>query len=736
MTPADGSDFPQRDRSWSTLHRTRAILLHGGRTLLLFEGAEHALPLSGSLVQGGRILPWRAKCWQAGGGETWCGIAVLDGLPQAGAEIHDPASARAWRFAALPTVDVSPQPLADLVRTSGVDGRDIFNFLTLHLLDAGASAEEARAYEDFARSFFTAAAERDGFIEILGRPECGGLFAQGWSMSLKAGTATLASVAGGLSVREVEVAVFDREDILPPGQGVAFFCRDWRDADLQSVDAVFFERDGRLLRLDVVRGNLLRLEGTPADAHVRHMLDRFEGPESTRRAFRRICRPRFSGENTLAGTSLPIAAAFDSLLQAPDGGLLAVGWLLDPLRRVERVLLKSTGNLYAPLDKAWCLLPRPDLNNGFGQDPRFADLLGPGDVMHGFITHVPAARDKVDGAEVYLELVLDDDSCLFRPLTVAPFTSSERLPQIVGAISPTDPELGRIVEEHLAPFLASVEPASKGGRRGRERRMIPLGSRAAQRPVSAVMPFRRMAELQPILGVLAGSEEARLLELALVTTRATASEHLRALEDAFRFYGLQGGVVVTPDDCTITGQLDAAVAATTGAHVLCWLPSALPKAHGWLGALLGEAERLPAPGLVSPALTYEDDSIYYGGRRLDPAGAEAACALSGYGAEWLPRGAPEMVTSGAAEIALVGRALLERAGGFTGHLFSDSYAHVDLASRLRRLGSGAWCAGAVEFWMLDEVHAAEDPPFARLMKKVDAALLGRRTRHESGGLSA
>ncbi|WP_424931432.1 hypothetical protein [Amaricoccus macauensis] len=739
MRPADGSDFPQTGQSTFTLCDTSAILLHGGRTLLLIESAEQCLPASGTLSQEGNILPWHAKCWQTGGGDAarWCAIAILDALPKNGAELRDPATGWVWTFSEQPSVDVAPQPLADLVRRSGVDCRDVFNFLTRHLLEGRSDSDEARSYQEFARNFFTAAAERDGFLEILAAPECGGLFAQGWSMSLDAGHTTIASVAGGLSVREVDVATFEREDILPPGHGVCFFCKDWKEDDLQAVDAVFFERDGRLLRLDVVKGSLLKLRTEQADAHVRTMLGRIEGPDETCRAFRRICRPRFGGTDTLSQTPLPIAAAFDQLLQAADGSLLAIGWMLDPTHRVERVLLKSTGNLYAPLEQNWCALPRPDLNNGYGADPRFVDLLGPGNTMHGFIVHVPAPRERVDACDLYLELVLDDDSCLFKPLVPTPFNSAERLPQILGAISPKDPELGRIVEDHIAPFLAAVPPASTGRLHGRKARMIPLGGKTEGRPVTAIMPFRTMAELQPILGVLAGSEEARMIEFILVTKRTTASEHLSRLEDAFRFYGLRGGVVVAPDESTVSSQIDMAASVASGARVLCWMPSALPKCHGWLTALMQQADRLPVPGLLSPALTYEDDSIYFGGARLDDAGTETACALTGYGAEWLPRGAPEMVASGAAEIALIDRDLLLRAGGYSGLLFSDAFAHVDLASRLRRLASGAWCAGAVEFWMLDEPQPDDDAAFPSLMRKVDAALLARRRNEpQSGEISA
>ena len=95
---------------------------------------------------------------------------------------------------------------------------------------------------------------------------------------------------------------------------------------------------------------------------------------------------------------MPVAAAFDALLQAPDGALLALGWMLDPLRRVDRVLVKSTGNLYAPIHASWCALPRLDLHQGFGADPRFQGLLDEHDCLHGFIAHAPALRAETEGA--------------------------------------------------------------------------------------------------------------------------------------------------------------------------------------------------------------------------------------------------------------------------------------------------------------------------------------------------
>ena len=80
-------------------------------------------------------------------------------------------------------------------------------------------------------------------------------------MSLPAGVTILADAAEDLVLREVEVAHFDREDILPPARGFCLFGKAWGEDSLATVDAVFFEEGGRLLRLDVVPNSLLLQRG-------------------------------------------------------------------------------------------------------------------------------------------------------------------------------------------------------------------------------------------------------------------------------------------------------------------------------------------------------------------------------------------------------------------------------------------------------------------------------------------
>jgi hypothetical protein len=139
---------------------------------------------------------------------------------------------------------------------------------------------------------------------------------------------------------------------------------------------------------------------------------------------------------------------------------------------------------------------------------------------------------------------------------------------------------------------------------------------------------------------------------------------------------------------------------------------------------MAEADALDGPALVSPTLVYEDGSVHFGGPGQ---GAPGEPSLLGYPAGWLPPGGARAAATGAAEVALVDRALLARAGGLAGRTFGEALAHRDLARRLRAAGGGTFCAGSVEFWMLDD-DAGAHAPREVMADRVDALLLGKDGR--------
>ena len=183
------------------------------------------------------------------------------------------------------------------------------------------------------------------------------------------------------------------------------------------------------------------------------------------------------------------------MLQAPDGD--AAGLRLDA--RPAAPGGAGADQEHAPTStpgstRAWCALPRPDLGAGFAPDPRFAGLHRRAR-RHARLRRARARRapTQTDGAQVYLELVLDDGSCLFRPLAVTPFDSAERLPQVLQALSPpsrSSRASSRSISRRSSP---SVPPRARCARRGaRAGRSRSAAARPA-RDVAAIVPFRSFA---------------------------------------------------------------------------------------------------------------------------------------------------------------------------------------------------------------------------------------------------
>lgn len=714
MSPADGG-FYVTTVEGQTLAPDLAIILPEGRTLLALSHLECELPRHGLCGD----APWRALCWPALDGRA--GLALVEAPLVNIAALRVPGAAH--DIASPRTIDVAPAPLAEFIRRNGLTNRDVLDFL----IDAvgGSSAGNRQVQgRDFVGGFLSLVAEADGYVEILACPDTGGLFAQGWAMSLAAGRNHLARIDGTLELCEADVAVFTRADIPPPGMGFCLFSFAWRNADLDRLDYLVFEKDGTLKRLEIVRETVLKLQDEAATGHVRQMLPRLASDEDVIGSHRRICRPRYRGADTLSSTPLPVAAGFDAVYETPSGGLLAIGWLLDPLSRVERVIIKSKDGLYAPLHDRWLPLARRDLHDGFAHDPRFVRRLDPANDAHGFVAFAPGKpRQATD--DLYVELVLDDGTCLFRPLSVVRLGGRELVPQILAALPLHDPALAVCLEDIVAPFLAELPTRPHRPLIGQ--RPIPLSSEVGE--ITAVIPLDRLDHLQPMMALLAGTTEADRLDLVVVMAQGEAREAAARLKDLFAFYRLKGRLMLVADGASRSTRMDAGLDLAQGSRILLWSASALPSTPGWLGLLEAELEALGRPGLISPTLIYEDGSVFYGG---DGATSGDDAPMLGYPRGWLMRGAPRPMPSCAVQLAFIDREALAKAGGFNGRLYSDALLHRDLSHRLHAHGFGTWASRSVDFWMLDDPAGPSDAAMA-FLERVDSALLDNMAAAATGG---
>lgn len=710
-----------------------ALLVHRRRCVLTLA-AYAPPPESGTLLVDGNRRAWRALSWPAPDHGGYAGVALVDEplfAPATTSWRLEPADAATTYAVVPPTgLDLAPGTLADYVAETGGEPGAVFDLLINAA--AGAGEEIADATIDFAKRFMAATARQDGFIEIVAAPEGGGLFVQGWSMSLAAGDHAVTDLAAQGVAHPLVVARFDRDDILPPGTGFCGFSKDVRAPVLDTMNALFVETTERgLLRFDLTPSAARRLSGDEAVQHIRATLPRLDGPENVWRAFKRICRPRYTGENTLAACERPIALALDTALRAPRGDLFLQGWLLDPGDLVDRVVVKSTAAGYAPLNDRWVRLPRPDLDTAFKDDPRFRGRLGRDDGRHGFAAAVPASALPLDATadpapELYVEIVFKDEACVFMPFAPVPCDDLAALVPSLEHFHEQQPTFEPIVRQHLRPFVDGVPKPGAANVAA-----DPPPASAETRPtVSVLMPLRRATDLPPVLSALSGTPEAAAMELLVVAGGDVAGGLRRKFDRALDFYDLAGRLVEVAEARLETDKLARAARLATGSLLLVWRPTVLPTAPGWLAPLLADYAAVDGPALLSPTLIFEDGSVAYGGDCDGGGGADTVPRFSGYGANWLPDTGPRPVGCGAKDFFLLSRSTLELAGGLQGAMVSDAYAHIDLAQRLAATGGRCFWTGSATLWSLDDGGDDERAGWPAVARHLDAAVLDERARLE------
>ena len=586
-----------------------------------------------------------------------------------------------WRIPNLGRLDLAPQLVAEHVSTTGGDPKQLLDFLRYHLIDDHIAGDEPtpRARE-FLNGYLQAATRRDGFIEIVGRPECGGLLLQGWAFNLAQGEAAAGVLGNDLQMTSCVVATFERADLVAPARGFVAYLKD-ATIPVDGVRHAFLGSGPQLIRLDTVSENRLLLEGLDV-VDISGMLPRLLSDRQTIRRLQRVCRPRYPGHETITALAIPVRAAVDAALLADGAGLFLTGWLLDPETRVERVFVKCGGDLYHRLDLTWVRQPRPDLLRGFAgirHSPAFGCYRA--DLMHGFLAFVPCSQSLQKPDELYLELLLEDGRCGFLPLPIEHARGQRQVSRILATISPDEPELARIVRDHLAPYVEAVGALPKP--RLGAGRSIPLGSEVRDPVVSTIIPLSDdWLAIETLLSHLAADPDFAGVELVLVAGRDRARAISERLSRTMRFYGLCGHLVLSSEDLDLSDAFVLGASRAKGHLLLCVATSVLPKGRDWLLGLVAE-QRASAAGMVCPTLLYEDGSIRYAGR---PLGQSTAGELAGYPASSLAGSRPCTVDHGPPDCFLVECALLLELGGMVAGLLGPELQHLDLARRIQAAG--------------------------------------------------
>ena len=714
-------------------------LLLDSQTMVLLGRSVAPPPAEAEFAGGGTAGRWRANAWPTAdqSGHVFLAALAADGVLRAqaaGATLVD-AAGTSHALGDARRVELDGGLLLDALQEEGVELGRAFEFLR-RALGAVAGGEPSPATLKFLFATLTAISRRDGFLEIIGGAEDGGLLLQGWTVQAMPASLDIGVLADGFENARATIATIERPDLPKSARGLLAWCPRLAYAP-GAVRRVHFRVGDAYLHLDVVENRTL-LETAETLPHLRGMLHELAGEPEALVALKRLCRPRFAGADTVSTLTQPVRAAIDLALYAEGAGVYLTGWVLDPARRVASARVCGADGLAGDVDRDWVRLPRPDVTQGFAKDPLFAERLRASDHRHGFLAFVPLPAPLAADARLWLELALEDDSLAFLPLTLERPEPGAVLARLLGSVNVDDPAIDDIVGRHLGPFAAALGasrklPAAPAAR-------LRFGRPRPAPRLSIVMPVPPgCADFDVNLAQFAGDPDAADAELVVVAAREGSEPLAATLRRSAKFYEVSGALVLSET------RLDAFDAAELGARhaaaetLLFLSPAVLPRERGWLGRLRAAYARLPEPTALSPTLLYEDESIRFAGSPEPPDDASlvALGRFAGYPRHWLARKRAARVWAATMECALMPRGLFLDCGGFARELLGPELKNADFALRLGARGRGAWWVPDVTLFACDDAAAHAVPEYwTRVRTLVDRWAFRRRWRGAAAGDAA
>ncbi|MCC7046229.1 MAG: hypothetical protein IT562_05910 [Alphaproteobacteria bacterium] len=739
----------------ATKGEARAAWLIDEATLLVAGDADGALPEASAVAApaGKAAGTMRSASWADGaaGRAQFVALLAVENIAAIRLEEVELAVEGGARTAlSIRRFTLNPQELVQelaMAPLAALPG--ILDFLGAGLAETSAAeqatAEEGHHADRVIAALLNEISKPDGFAEIFGPAEDGGTVVEGWSFHLRQGIGGLIVETNRPLKRTSAVGVLDRPDLLPNAMGIVAYFRGGAPVDPKAIRRIHYRTANGYFHLNVAEARTI-LATRDTVPHLRAKLARTSCDAQTMRAFKRTCRPRFEGHETISSFAAPVRAVVDLAVTVPEAGTFVCGWLLDPLRRVERVVLRGTDGSYLRVDDIWGRLLRPDVAETFRVDPLLGPAIAqaPGDAhRHGFAVFAPRPNAGQMPAGLWLEIVLTDETAAFLPFPALDGTQEGVAARLLTCLDPADAAVRSVVERHLAP--ASVAAVRRGGGSSDGGEVVPIGNkpRDGEAPrLSIVLPLGDGAEDIDInLACLAGEPAAVAAELIVVASGGADSALADRLDHYARFYGFGGRLAMIERAVTRHRALAAGARLATGEALLFLAPDVLPRGQGWLSGLFHAFRANERTGMVSPTLLYEDDSIRYAGMPLEAVGGampapNGSGRYTGYPRHWLTQTEAMEVLAGTSECCLMPRRLFDRVGGFARDLLGGPQQDIALGLRLRAAGRSCVWMPRVSLYAVDPAPRTDQPSrgceIARMVDEWSFARTWERHRAEQG----
>ncbi|MNL24419.1 hypothetical protein D3C87_1458520 [compost metagenome] len=243
-----------------------------------------------------------------------------------------------------------------------------------------------------------------------------------------------------------------------------------------------------------------------------------------------------------------------------------------------------------------------------------------------------------------------------------------------------------------------------------------------------------MAEVGPLLALLALDPQTRCAPLVIVVSKPAFQRDLVRLRQLARFYGLSVRLVCAAAAQDRFDLLAVGAEVVSCETIVTMSGSLVPTAKGWYRALtaVGLAH---AGSVISPMLAYDDHSVKWAGSWLSEGGDQllldryAGYPLMAIAALQLTR-----VDIASLECCIMPRAVLKDAMRDCGVYLGSKQKAREIGLRINQAGIAAWLLPSIQMLGCDEPMSGEqNGKLAALAERIDVEILKSRWRngHES-----
>ncbi len=418
----------------------------------------------------------------------------------------------------------------------------------------------------------------------------------------------------------------------------------------------------------------------------------------------------------IADPAQPVAGELELAVPDGAGGLFVSGWLRDPLRLVEEIVLATeAARLPLSMDVAeW--VRRPDIDN------KFSAAAHGGAHARGLLLHVPEVPGG-DTLQPHLLLRLRSGAELRLTPAARSLPAAAARDVVLGCVPPGS-LTPLAMQRSLAPAAARLHRAAMA--QLGEPELVRIGRAVPRPPVSFVVPlYRNLGFLRFQLAALAQDPQCRGCELVLVLDSPEQRgevEHL--LRGLHRLAEMPVSLIVMPRNLGYAAACNAGARVATAPLLLLLNSDVVPAGPGWLGPLMAPFSRA-AVAAAGPKLLFDDGSIQHAGLFFER--DEDGIWFNRHYHKGMPRGWADAATrrrvpgvTGAA--LMVRRALFERLGGVCEDYIIGDYEDSDLCLRIREAGGTILYVPEAELFHFErrsiQLHAGYTRTYASLYNRL------------------